>query len=56
MIRNFLVIDNEEIICNGMKQALDSLGLYNVYTAENGVEALKCVEKQDIDAIFLYLV
>lgn len=53
MTRNFLVIDNEEIICNGMKQALDSLGLYNVYTAENGVEALECVEKKVIDAIFL---
>ena len=52
-MHKFLVVDNEDIICNGMKQALDSLGYFEVYTAGNGIEALNCVDKNKIEAIFL---
>lgn len=53
MKHNFLIIDDEAVIRKGMQQALEGLGLFNIYTAGNGAEGLKIVEQNNIEAVFL---
>lgn len=49
---NVLVVDDEKLIREVIKEYA-SLEKYNVYEAENGIEALKIIDKVDIDVIVL---
>ena len=49
---NVLVVENEKLIREVIKEYA-SLEKYNVYEAENGIEALKIIDEVDIDVIVL---
>ena len=49
---NVLVVDDEKLIREVIKEYA-SLEKYNVYEAENGIEALKIIDEVDIDVIVL---
>lgn len=52
-MNNILIVDDEPIIREGMKEALDELGYFNVFSAENGMQALEIIQVQDISAMIL---
>lgn len=45
-----LLVDDEKMVLNGLKRALFSTG-WTLYTAESGIDALKVLEKHEIDII-----
>ncbi|MDD3453781.1 MAG: response regulator transcription factor [Bacilli bacterium] len=49
---NLLVVDDEELIRNVIKEYTSNEG-YNVFEASDGNEAIKCVEKNNIDLIIM---
>lgn len=50
---NILVVDDEPLICKGLSNLLASSGLdiSNIYTANNGFEALDCIRMEEIDLL-----
>lgn len=52
--KRILVVDDEEGIRDILKIYLESDG-HNVFTAKNGLEALKILDKQNVDLILLDL-
>lgn len=50
---NILVVDDENIICSGMRDALESMGEFTVYMASNGKEALHIIQSGTIHAMLL---
>ena len=48
-----LVVDDEKLICDGMRRALEGLGLFSVMTAASGVEALKVLKREEIQGMLL---
>ncbi|HIS01995.1 MAG TPA: response regulator [Candidatus Excrementavichristensenella intestinipullorum] len=48
-----LVVDDEKLICEGMRRALEGLALFQVHTAASGLEALKLLETEDIQGMLL---
>jgi two-component system response regulator YesN len=52
-MHNLLVVDDEPIVRKGIVRSLDkaALDIGNVYEAQNGQEALKIVQENDIDLI-----
>lgn len=48
-----LVVDDEKLICEGMRRALEGLGLFEVQTAASGVEALKALQAGDVQGMLL---
>lgn len=49
---NILVVDDEELIRNVVKEYSNSLG-YNVYEAENGMDAIEICKNHEIDIVIL---
>lgn len=49
---NILVVDDERLLVKGLKRSLENEG-YNIYTAYDGLEALKCLETFQVDLIIL---
>ena len=52
-MNNFLIVDNERIICDGMRQALKKAGLFNVFVAYDGIQALSIIKEKNIKAMIL---
>lgn len=50
---NFLVVDDERAICDGMREVLEKMELFNLSVAYNGAQALKVLQTESIDAMFL---
>jgi two-component system response regulator YesN len=48
-----LVVDDERLICEGMRKALDQLGLFQTHVAHSGFEALDVMRAHTIDAMLL---
>lgn len=49
---NILIVDDEELIRNVIKEYSNNEG-YNIYEAENGLEAIDIVKKYDINLVVL---
>ena len=49
---NILVVDDERLLVKGLKRSLENDGFF-VYTAYDGLEALKCLDSYQIDLIIL---
>lgn len=48
-----LVVDDEHLLAEGMKRTIDELGLFQTFSAQSGLEALKIIEGRRIDAMLL---
>ena len=48
-----LVVDDERRILDGMRRALDELGLFETFVAQSGLEALAILDEREIDAMLL---
>ena len=52
---NILIIDDEEVICNALKDGLTRLG-YIVFTAESGEKGLEVFKNNSIDLVILDMI
>ena len=50
MTHNVLVVDDEPKLCDLLSSALSQSGI-QVFTASNGLHALKVLEQEDIDLV-----
>jgi two-component system response regulator YesN len=48
-----LVVDDEEMACEGMRRTLSRQGLFDVLVAHSGVEALELIRRETISAMLL---
>ena len=48
-----LVVDDEEMTCEGMRRTLARQGLFEVFVAHSGVEALELIRREGIGAMLL---
>lgn|GEM_PF-2380073 len=50
---DFLVVDDEALICSGISDTLETLGKFRMFQAGSGVEALEILKKNPIKAMLL---
>lgn len=51
-----LIVDDEEIIRNGIMKALESLNTFELFGAADGIAALEIISREQIDAVILDVV
>lgn len=48
-----LVVDDERLLADGMKRAIDEMNLFQTFSAQSGHAALEIIERQRVDAMLL---
>ncbi len=48
-----LVVDDERLLADGMQRTIDDTGLFQTFSAQSGLEALRIIESRRIDAMLL---
>ena len=51
---NILIVEDEKEICDGIAIYLRNQG-YNVFKANNGIEGLEIIEKEDIHLAIVFI-
>lgn len=50
---SILVVDDEKLICEGMRKAIERLNLFETHVAHSGIQALHVMDAHPIDAMLL---